>query len=824
MKNVADIYALSPMQKLMLLHANTSGTEHDVLFNQIVFQITGQLDTEAYRKAWQLMIDRHPALRTMFIWQDSKEPLQIVREKLRLPWKEVDWCTLSPCVQQNKLDRLLADDRGEGFDLLRPPLMRLTLIRIADNRHWLVWSSHHLVVDRWCISIIFEELNSAYEAYRVNISPKLAPAPRYSDYIAWLSKQDENKARVFWREILADLQSKSLTVKAAKSDEPPDPKTMKTVLAGETWAALRQFALHGNVTPSVLVSAAWALVLSSATGNNDTLLGLTVSGRPAELTHVERTIGCFINNVPLRIPCQADQSLIPWLQAIQDRQLSLQAVEYASLAQIQTWSELKTRGPLFDTLLVLQAPVEIDNLSGLKVELFRDGTQSGYPISVSAVPHQDRLELEFTYDPSLVPQDMIQQMSSALENILRAMPEYAGAQLQELLDLTHIDLPKILNAGSKNEQRVNSRPFIPSRTTAEQALVHIWAEVLDLPRVGIEDKFYELGGDSLKALQLLTLVEQRFGKDLPISLLFRDPTVAEMAEALGGDTQTLPKDPVLVPINQNGTRSPVFFTHGVLGGLLWLKHIAPLLEPDQPVYGLQSVGLQPGYEPDSTIEAMAARFVKTIQTVQPSGPYYLGGFCFGGILAYEIARQLEELGQETALLIVIDGFPPSLFQNEHGIINAQRVQIIRQSVPSWIQVKKLRSLDLRNKIATRFNSRRNGRAAEGQNLANAGVDHSVSTTRESQRRLRQINRAAGAQYIPQAYGGKVTLFRAQQIGVRDALFGPVDPQRGWDKLAQSGVVVRNIDSTHVGLLTPPSVSALAAQLNEELGKASSSSG
>lgn len=823
MRNVEDIYALSPMQELMLFHARTATDAHDVLFNQIVYELRGALDVTAYRRAWQLMVERHAALRTIFVWQDGKDPLQVVREQATLPWQEYDWRALAAAEQESKLDDLLEADRAQGFDLLRAPLMRMCLIRLTQDDYRLVWSSHHLIIDRWCIGILFAEVSHAYEAYQGNQYPALLPAPRYRDYIAWLGKQSVDEARNYWREALRNMQARPLALEAASADEAIDLRRIEVDLQGDEWTALRQFALQSNVTISTLVAGAWALVLSAATGAGDALFGLTVSGRPAELPEVGRIVGCFINNVPLRVPLGEGQQFRSWLEALQDQQLTLQSFEYASLSQIQAWSGIQLQGPLFETLLVLQAPVETAAPADVDMHFLRGGLQTGYPITLGAMPDRKSLRLVLTHDRQRVPQTLIAQMAASLPSILLAMPADQGALLGDIVERAEIDalLEQVAVAP------VNGRHgglAVSAGATGQQTLVGIWAEVLGLQRIDLSDRFFELGGDSIKALQLMTLVEERIGKELPISLLFGDPSLSEMAEALGEEVGLPVEDPVLVPINLEGTRPPVFFTHGVYGGLLWVKNVVPLLDPEQPIYGLRAIGLQAGVEPDYVMEEMAVRYATAMRRVQPTGPYHLGGFCFGGVLAYEVARQLERMGEETALLAIIDGFPPGMFYEKRPIYDPLRLQVIRESAPYWVkEYKTVVGGWIKESVLSRFGSAGGGQrdlemaAAQGETFGNFGAY--IASRGDRQYEITKINERAADNYVPQGYGGHVTLFRAQRVGVRHALFGPVDPKRGWGALAKGGVTVRTVEGTHVGLLTDPYVSDLAQQFNDELRKA-----
>jgi thioesterase domain-containing protein/acyl carrier protein len=823
-KNVADIYALSPMQELMLLHAKTAARGQDALFNQIVYTIAGPLDITAYRRAWELMVDRHPALRTIFVWQDGKEPLQVVREEAALPWSECDWREMSAAAQARELEKLLVADRAAGFDLMRAPLIRLTLVHLANDQYWLIWSSHHLIIDRWCIGILFEELMVAYSAFAAQAFPDLLPAPSYSAYIVWLKKQSADAAEAYWRKTLHGVTARPLPLQNPSGEVVNPTASIELSLSGNDWSGLRQFALENDLTTGALVSGAWAILLSMATNAQEVIFGLTVSGRPAEVPDVGKVVGCFINNAPLRVRLDEEAPFVAWLQGIQDSQLEIQPFEYASPAQIQTWSGLHSRGPLFDTLVVLQAPVRLAMPAGLSARYERGGMQTGYPISLGVVPEQESLQLTLTYDRERVPEKLVEQIGVALPRLLRVMPKAQGG-LATLRTVAQIDAP----AGSAAEtlrkgMSGKKRPFIPPQTALERLLAQIWAEVLNLPQVSIGDKFFTLGGDSIKAIRLFTQIEKRLGKKVNVSLMLRNPTVAEMAAAVDVDTDVVPEEPILLPINKSGDRPPFFYVHGVFGDVLSLTNLVPYLGADQPLYGLQALGLWPGYEPDRTIEAMAARYVAAMRRIQPAGPYYLGGFCFGGIVAYEIARQLEQLGEKTALLVIMEGFAPPAFHNNRPIYHPQRLQIIQYSAPYWLRgYKEFGGWRIRERLRSKFGGASRARQSvmnpitgneEFDNLADFNA-----TRPEIQFRLREINSRAADAYVPQPFGGQVTLMRARCLRIGHALVGKIDPESGWGNLAQGGVSVRYVAGTHVSMLLQPDVADLAMHLAQVLQEA-----
>ena len=819
MKNVADIYALSPMQRLMLLHATSAGKGTDVLFNQIVYTISGSLNQAAYRRAWQLVVDRHPALRTIFIWRDEADPVQVVRERVELPWTEQDWRDLAPRDRELELDRLLRCDRAEGFDLLRAPLMRLALIQITDDQHWLVWSSHHLIIDRWCIGLIFNELKTSYEAFTENVSPYMVPAPRYRDYIAWIAEQSESEAREFWQQRFTGAGPRLLVT---GSGDEVDAELIRASVKVEkdTMLKLQHCASANDLTLGTLISAAWAVVLSAITGSDDVVFGLTVSGRPADLQGVERTVGCFINNVPFRVQFSDSGPVIPWLLGLQDMQLELKSFEYVSPVQIKAWSSIAISGPLFNSLLVLQVPVEYSPPPGLDIELLRGGMQTGYPISLGAVTGTDDLRLVLTYDPQAVSSALATQLVEGLGYVLQALPEAGDMVLSDLRDATRITPPLTPASTVPIRDVKRTRPYVPPRSAAELSLAHIWSEVLGVTPIGVEDRFFESGGDSISTLQLLSLLQERMGKSLSIGFLLGNPSVTQMAQELGSNSIDSSTDPVLLPINPHGEQPPFFYAHGIFGDISSLTNMVPMFSPDQPVYGLQAAGLHPDLEPDRTIEQMAQRYVRSIRQVQPDGPYYVGGFCFGGVLAYEIARTLEQQGEKTAFLAIIEGVAPRQFHRRQSILSRQRLTEVKYSGEYWLNGYEEfggRQVGRRVKRILGLNSgkpQRTGRNEVFDNMVD--FDEFELARPESQFELKEINRQAINSFTPLAYGGHVTLFLGRHKHIGHTLFQTIDPQRGWGNLAAGGVTMRYVQGSHIGLLRQPFVIDLAQQLQEAL--------
>ncbi|MBA2525656.1 MAG: non-ribosomal peptide synthetase, partial [Pyrinomonadaceae bacterium] len=164
MKNVEDIYPLSPLQEGMLFHT-LHAPESGVYFEQLSTVLGGDLEVASFKWAWQQVLDRHPSLRTAFLWERLDEPLQVVRSQVTLPWMQEDWRGVSPPEQQGRFEAFLEADRGRGFVLGQAPLMRCALIRLAEKAYQFVWSHHHLLLDGWSLPLVLKEVMAFYDAY-----------------------------------------------------------------------------------------------------------------------------------------------------------------------------------------------------------------------------------------------------------------------------------------------------------------------------------------------------------------------------------------------------------------------------------------------------------------------------------------------------------------------------------------------------------------------------------------------------------------------------------------------------------------------------------
>jgi non-ribosomal peptide synthetase component F/acyl carrier protein len=392
MKNVEDVYSLSPLQESLLQHV-LSAPGSGVGFEQKSYTLSGELDDEAFARAWQRIADRNPILRTAFFSEGLEKPLQVVYRRVELPVERLDWRGLTEDERAVRLAALLRADRASGFDPARAPLMRIVLARATESVWHLVWSYHHLLLDAWCRTLVLREFFLLYDAFRQGGELALPKSRPFRDYIGWLQAQDPAAAEVFWRHNLAGLEGPT-PLGIERDPAPAGRERVYDERQSEIPAAaaepLEAFARAHRVTLGTLVLGAWALLLGRYSGRRDVVFGVTVAGRPAGLPGVDSMLGMFINNLPMRVAIPPVATVAVWLADLQARAAELRRFEHVSPAQLQEWSGLPAGRRLFESLLLYQNTPTLGDVTEemsarrLSVGSYRFRLETNYPLTISA--------------------------------------------------------------------------------------------------------------------------------------------------------------------------------------------------------------------------------------------------------------------------------------------------------------------------------------------------------------------------------------------------------------------------------------------------------
>ncbi|MBI5301747.1 MAG: AMP-binding protein, partial [Chloroflexi bacterium] len=398
-KNIEAVYPLSPMQQGMIFHS-VYAPESGAYIEQLMCALHGDLNVAAFERAWKHVVARHSVLRTAFVWKRLDKMFQVVHREVNLKLDQSDWRDLSASEQETELEIFLRADRRRGFDLTHAPLLRLALIRLADNAWRFVWTWHHALADGWSLPILLKEMLTSYAAFRRDQSPMLEPVRPYRDYIAWLQNRDAAQAESFWRRTLQGFTAPTpLTVDHPASNTDATFSEIETRLTAKATSELQNLARQNQLTLNTLVQGAWALLLNRYSGEEDVMFGATVSGRPANLPGAETMVGLFINTLPVRVRAPSNTTLLAWLDNLQARQIETRQYEYAPLAEIQNWSALPHGTPLFESILIFENYPVGDFLrdSSLQIGDVRSIEQTNYPITaVAGLDHE--LVLKISYD------------------------------------------------------------------------------------------------------------------------------------------------------------------------------------------------------------------------------------------------------------------------------------------------------------------------------------------------------------------------------------------------------------------------------------------
>jgi thioesterase domain-containing protein/acyl carrier protein len=377
----------------------------------------------------------------------------------------------------------------------------------------------------------------------------------------------------------------------------------------------------------------------------------------------------------------------------------------------------------------------------------------------------------------LVLQDMPLTHSGKIDRRALPAPDRVGIELKDLL------LP---------------------RDAVELRLIQVWEEVLGIQPIGLQNNFFDLGGHSLLAVHLMSRIEQEFGEKLPLGSLFQWPTVEGLARLIRRSGNCMSRSS-LVKIQPGGAEQPFFCVHPSGGNVFCYTALAHHLGPDQPFYGLQAQGLDGAEPAHTTVEEMAAHYIEAMREIQPAGPYLLGGWSLGGVVAFEMARQIEEQGDNVDLLVLMDARNPVLDRDLHreadDLAQLEGFALQIGVPPDYLEGGRDRVSQCEPEARLSF-------ILEQAKIANVLPGDLGLSQMQSLFDVFNSNLQALRSYVPQTRRGRIVLLKASK-GKRNLGW---DSSLGWDGLNREGVEVYEVPGNHFGMMRPPNVNYLADQL------------
>ena len=533
---IADILPLTPLQQGLLFHAATAHDRDDLYRVQFTLTVTGPLDPQRLRDAIRIVVTRHPHLAARFVWQHLDQPVQIIATDPILPWRYVELTDTGEGQAAELIERLCADERAAVSDLATESAFRAVLIRTAPHQHRLVLTCHHIVVDGWSVPIALREIFASYHHQQLPV------AGPYRRFVTWLATRNHDAARAAWREALAGFTTPTLLNPTDTLGLAPREVTSYRIPAATT-QAISELARAHHTTINTVLQAAWALLLTALTGHHDVILGAVVSGRPAEIAGIESMIGLFINTVPVRATITATTTTTDLLDQLHRAHNGTVEHQHLALSEIH---RITGHARLFDTVVVYENyPIDTAGpLTDRELTLTDITTHDHYhyPLAVQAIPG-DELNLLVQFNTAVFDAASITELIARLHKALTAMTDEPVRPLSSI-NLLGDDRPARLDQPTSTIENTADAPgatfpksgdtdrYRAPATPTEEILAGIYAQVLGLDRVSVDESFFDLGGDSLQAMRVIAEVNKSLPVHIGVGTLFDAPTVQSLAEHL----------------------------------------------------------------------------------------------------------------------------------------------------------------------------------------------------------------------------------------------------------------------------------------------------
>ncbi|MFB8138843.1 non-ribosomal peptide synthetase [Streptomyces parvus] len=437
-RDIADIYELSPIQQ-GLLYEQLAQPGLGIYVEQLRLEFSGTMHPEHFERAWQLVVDRHPILRTSFHWRKSGSAVQVVHGSARLPLETLDWRDLDERTQEERLRASLDAERAEGFDPTDVPLMRSTLIRRGDERWTFSWRFSHLLMDGWSFTLAIQDFIDHYRVLCRGGRPVVPPGRPYRDYLSWWRDRDPEEAREFWRKELADYRPvEQVHLGGTEIPEGEPTHAHFERILGDLAPRLTALARAEQLTLATLAQGAWFIVLGRFLGRTDLTCGITMAHRPPDLVGSQDILGPMIATLPLRRRLDPSMQLRPWLREFGKHGIEASGHSAVPLTEMQALLGTDSAIPILQSSVSYEnVPMPDFDLADVGAEmtgLIYDG-RPHFPITMVIMPGAD-MPLRVVHDRRKVSDEVAERFAGEVVSVLTQMIERPDVTLGELTFLS----------------------------------------------------------------------------------------------------------------------------------------------------------------------------------------------------------------------------------------------------------------------------------------------------------------------------------------------------------------------------------------------------
>ena len=843
----------STIQQLGIFASSCLSKDLSASYNEsMTVYFTGTISQEKMARAMDRLVERHDALRAGF--DESGRTMKITPQlKIALHVSDLSANDASKGAleqQETRLRAAIANDVARSFTLPEGPLFRCQMILLAPDRAAVLLTAHHVICDGWSMDVMIHDLCAFYSEELTHVSSSLDSAESYLEYAQQVTKRqlsdDFKQAGDYWHKQFAE----GFPVLVLPTDHPRKARRdfrarcLDYPVQGELAAGLRAMtAAHGCSFFTGLVGSL-AILFARITRQRRFVVCLPTAEQP--VSGQPGLVGHCVNLLPLAVEFREGESVSSFFQRLQQDLIAAQEHSVYTLVSL---------------LQDLRPPANHPGLSPVSAGFtntgrFRPGQlpQSGFTVDydlnpkafesfefyLNAVESEGKVDFHCHFDVALFEEMTIREWLDSLTHIFRDVAADPARDVPGLVNLNRSnsahDVETVLaqltaRAHSQDAIAVSDSSHAGTALQSSdsgssmsepellEALMALWQRVLSVSNIGPDDDFFTAGGNSMLAAALFAAIKKELGYAPSLAVLYDASTPRSLAKVLQRGKSAEDWDS-LVAINRQGDRTPLFLVHAAEGNVLLYRSLAAHLGADQPVWGLQSAGLDGKTRIDARFEHVAALYIEEIRKVQPHGPYMLGGYCLGGTIALEMAHQLIESGEDVGLVAMIEDYNLRAMRwplaTHHHLLN-------RFLLNPWFHLKNVMSaeghgkfdffMDKLNVEIRRMKASLRGGWTTIEDFFFPRV-YSVPPIPK----LADVYDEAQEQYDIKPYPGELTLFFAEKH-----LAGFNIPLGGWEGVAARGSRLYSLPCYSRGSMIEPYVQHLARTMRACLDRASEKS-
>jgi len=797
----------------------------------VTLQLSGTISVAKIQRAIERLVQRHDALRASFDHAGQRmtiapsATIAVDATDISAAGSSTVQESANPsALEQERLDKFIAEETATPFSLPAGPLFRGRIVLLGRDRAAVILTAHHVICDGWSLDVLIHDFCAFYSEEISSEPARLEPAESYLDYVRGHAEPQYAKAfgeaERYWHGKFAE----GFPMLVLPTDKPRQPRrAFKACCASHAVAKaatleLRALAARQGCSVFAVLLSSLAIQLARVSRQRRFVIPLPAADQP--VIGKPGLVGHCVNLLPFAVELIEGEAFEGFLKRVQNELVAAQ--DHAAYTMVSLLGELH---PEADAIGLSPIPAGFTSVTRFRSsELQQAGFTLDYEINpkafesfelyLNAIESEQGLELRCHYDVQLFEQSTICEWLTALGGLLE---DVAATPSLDVLTLARLDGKDASESTGVYLSRLAARASSPAVETPlaarassgiENVMTGWWRELLGVEQPSLDDDFFELGGHSLTGVRLFSKIAKTYKLEIELATLFQARTIRKLAAVIRGrldaDGMAGKKSTSLVPIQPQGSNLPFFCVHARGGDVLFYEQLARALGPDQPFYAFQSPLVAQKDVRETTVEELASIYVRDLRAFYPQGPYRIGGASFGGLVAFEMARQLHALGAEPSLLVLYDTAVPGHEQRHENSEKLARFwSRLRREGPGFVGTK---LFEKGKSLGEKYHRSLQLMACKGYRRAGRSLPLSLHYIE-----VEEAHQRAQDRYVLKPYAGKITLIRALQRGP-EPLSRTEDASLGWRPLAGGGLEILDVDTRHMFMLFEPYVRTFVESL------------